>query len=393
MKISNFRVISLLLLLCLLFSLQVNAQVGINTLSPDASSMLDIQSTTKGVLIPRMLGSERTAIASPANGLLVFDTTSKSFWYYNGTATTPAWKELVTGSLIVDTDGDTRVEVEKVLPDVDTDPNSDAINFTTRDVERMKIDAAGVTKIGVDLAAQATTYVEVGADGVLKLGNKGASTLTGGPDNGVESDATGLENYTKITADGSLSYVGNATRWEDFKVPVNSVKIKDADIDRVKYKQFVGGLVLLEFEEESTKEVSVMFTVQMPHGWKEGTNIYPHVHWTSQSNIADGQVTWGLEYQWADVGGNYTNGTGTIITGSTIAPPNTPSGVTAYEHVITPLGTGGMDATGKELSSMILCRLYRDPNDNYNGDDVFLLEIDFHYQVDSDGSNQEYTKQ
>lgn len=58
-------------------------QVGIGTVNPDASSMLDISSTTQGMLTPRMTTVQRTSIASPANGLLVYDTDVKSFYHYN----------------------------------------------------------------------------------------------------------------------------------------------------------------------------------------------------------------------------------------------------------------------------------------------------------------------
>ena len=57
-------------------SSQVFAQnnVGINTTTPDASAVLDAQSTTQGFLPPRMTYTQRQAIASPANGLVVFCT-------------------------------------------------------------------------------------------------------------------------------------------------------------------------------------------------------------------------------------------------------------------------------------------------------------------------------
>jgi hypothetical protein len=62
--------------------------VGISTdnTNPDPSAMLDIKSSNKGMLIPRMLTSQRTAISSPATGLLVFDTNTGSFWFYDGAA-------------------------------------------------------------------------------------------------------------------------------------------------------------------------------------------------------------------------------------------------------------------------------------------------------------------
>ena len=51
-------------------------------LRADPSSILDVKSTESGVLIPRMSSTQRTAIASPAKGLLVFDITTNTFWYY-----------------------------------------------------------------------------------------------------------------------------------------------------------------------------------------------------------------------------------------------------------------------------------------------------------------------
>jgi hypothetical protein len=60
---------------------------GIGTVTPDSSSLLEIRSTSKGVLIPRMTLAQRTAIASPATGLLIFQTNgTPGFYYYNGTA-------------------------------------------------------------------------------------------------------------------------------------------------------------------------------------------------------------------------------------------------------------------------------------------------------------------
>lgn len=51
-----------------------------------SSALLDIKSTTKGLLAPRMTTVQRTAIATPAAGLLVYDTDTNSFWFYNGSA-------------------------------------------------------------------------------------------------------------------------------------------------------------------------------------------------------------------------------------------------------------------------------------------------------------------
>lgn len=61
------------------------AQVGIGTNIPDNSAMLEVQSTQKGILFPRMTSTQRTSISSPVSGLYVYDTNTKSLWHFNGT--------------------------------------------------------------------------------------------------------------------------------------------------------------------------------------------------------------------------------------------------------------------------------------------------------------------
>lgn len=60
--------------------------VGVGTAAPDASALLDVQSTTKGVRMPNMTTTQKNAIASPAAGLMVFDTTLAKLCVYTGAA-------------------------------------------------------------------------------------------------------------------------------------------------------------------------------------------------------------------------------------------------------------------------------------------------------------------
>src|SRR5207342_1645808 len=63
---------------------------GIGTTSPAASSLLEVKSTTKGVLIPRMTFVQRNAITSPATGLLIYQTNgTPGFYYFDGAAWQP----------------------------------------------------------------------------------------------------------------------------------------------------------------------------------------------------------------------------------------------------------------------------------------------------------------
>lgn len=59
-------------------------QVGINTTSPESSSILDVSSNSKGLLIPRMTNTQMNAISSPAEGLQIYNTDAKSVYIYNG---------------------------------------------------------------------------------------------------------------------------------------------------------------------------------------------------------------------------------------------------------------------------------------------------------------------
>lgn len=59
------------------------------------SAMLDVKSENRGVLIPRLSSTQRTSISSPAKGLVVFDITTNSFWYFTGIA----WKEISTAGV------------------------------------------------------------------------------------------------------------------------------------------------------------------------------------------------------------------------------------------------------------------------------------------------------
>src|SRR5690554_4150720 len=85
------------------------AQVGINTTNPDPSSMLDISSSNKGLLVPRVAlidPTDQATILSPAKGLLVFKTGEdtnmpEGFYYWDETE----WVQLInnlSGSWLLD---------------------------------------------------------------------------------------------------------------------------------------------------------------------------------------------------------------------------------------------------------------------------------------------------
>ena len=151
-----------LLIILFFLSFTAVAQVAINTTGndPDASAMLDITSTNKGLLIPRLTSVQKTQINNPAMGLLVYQTDGSIGFYYNlGTPASPNWVHLSSGivSTITDIDNDTKIEVEK-------NPNENIIHFETNGNERMIITTSGNVGLGT---SSPTERLEV--QGVLRI--------------------------------------------------------------------------------------------------------------------------------------------------------------------------------------------------------------------------------
>lgn len=82
----KIRLLFLGILILGLFPFGVFGQHGIGTLTPNTSAALDVTSTSKGVLVPRMTNSEMLNIASPVAGLQVFNTTHNGIFTYGGSA-------------------------------------------------------------------------------------------------------------------------------------------------------------------------------------------------------------------------------------------------------------------------------------------------------------------
>ncbi|MEL6986846.1 MAG: FG-GAP-like repeat-containing protein [Bacteroidota bacterium] len=126
----------LLMLLCVF----TQAQIGINTdnSTPDASAILDIKSSEKGVLIPRLNSAQKENITNPATGLMIFDTDTKSFWFFNGNK----WSEVVVNGAFTmsDEDGDTQIQVEENSDD-------DIIRFDIQNKELLKISPGDEPKL------------------------------------------------------------------------------------------------------------------------------------------------------------------------------------------------------------------------------------------------------
>jgi hypothetical protein len=179
---------------------------------------------------------------------------------------------------------------------------------------------------------------------------------------------------------GILHMTGDATVWDDLRISGASSRL-GATAPSLSAFLGAGGIKALTFDSGQHDEVH--FEVQLPHNWKEGSNIYPHVHWTPTTADA-GNVVWQLDYTWA-------SHSGTFGAAATMASAATAAGGTAWVHKMTDLLEGGKNyiaGTGQGISSMLVCRLHRDAG---KGADtlaaaVAFLEFDVHFEIDTLGS-------
>jgi hypothetical protein len=205
-------------------------------------------------------------------------------------------------------------------------------------------------------------------------------------------------DYIEIGTDGYLTLNGAATVYDDLRIPVTSTTAggtKDPDFAVFKTNGSGSQGVFLHWFDKNAEE-ELYFSLQLPHSWKEGSNVFPHVHWVGETTSTTGLFPrWGLEYTWSNVNAAFGNTT-IIYSDASTAASATVSGdtlVTADKHHISIIGDGtGIDGTGQTFSSMLMCRIFRDATnatDDYPFD-AGLLEIDFHYQIDSLGTNNEF---
>ena len=78
------------------YSLGFAQNMGIGTLTPHNSAVLELQSTDKGLLIPRTDTGMINSIGIPATGLLIYQSNANSFYFFDGTF----WRTLASGAAI-----------------------------------------------------------------------------------------------------------------------------------------------------------------------------------------------------------------------------------------------------------------------------------------------------
>lgn len=206
MKISTIASTCCLLLIGALSTLVTSAQIGIGIAVPTTSAQLEVASTTRGILVPRMSSAQRTSISTPAEGLLVYQNDgSKGFYYYDQTAV--AWRYIGSSltSWSVTGNSGTTASTSAIGTAVNNNfiGTTDANDFVvaTNNLERLRISSAGNVGVGTIAPAQKLEL----SNGNLLISN---STNTSGELRIAEPSSSG-SNYTAFKAQaqsGDITY-------------------------------------------------------------------------------------------------------------------------------------------------------------------------------------------
>ena len=232
----------------------------------------------------------------------------------------------------------------------------------------------GLVKCAVNIRIILDSTALVPYVGAISNLNLGSHSLTVG---------SSTNNLT-ISSSGDLSLNGTATMFDDLRVPMQNTAINPTKSEPA-FEEFTDGLYVYKFSTTNADDESLHFVAQIPHSYKEGSDLYPHLHWSPDSTNT-GNVRWQFEYIVANIDGTFAS----TATSETITEA---ADGTALKHQLA--GFSAIDGTGLTISHMLICRLTRlgdsDAADTFTGN-ACVLEFDFHYEINSFGSREEYTK-
>jgi hypothetical protein len=183
---------------------------------------------------------------------------------------------------------------------------------------------------------------------------------------------------------GQIIFDGSSTVWDDLQIPGYTAN-RIPSIPSPSAGSAMGNMWLSFF----TGTESVYFNIQMPHSWKEGSTIYPHVHAYLETSATLSTVIFGLEYTWHSSFSCAAFPAPIIYNMCATVNSNIVAGSPLYIN-------GGLGITPPVepylLSSLLICRLYRQSAANNCPSRIGFISFDVHYEMDTIGSREENHK-
>ena len=256
--------------LFVLNSINSNAQVGIGTVSPDASAALEVKSllNNKGLLIPRLTQVERLAITSPANGLLVYQT-DVDFGFYYYTSDNSNWLKINSNDLIgaVTITGNTSSITDGAI----SDQKLDKINIP--------LSGFGAATATIDLGSQLLSNVATPttAQDAATKAYVDANALVAGTNNGdmLYWNGTAWVKITSSSKEGSTLQISNGIpAWAGGATPNSSIPTVTSPSGRVWMDRNLGAT---QKATSGTDHLSYGDNYQ----WGRGTDGHELINWSS----------------------------------------------------------------------------------------------------------------
>jgi len=224
-----------------------------------------------------------------------------------------------------------------------------------------------------------TDAVTINEDLIVADDTEIVGTLNLSGDAIIKTDKTSARDLT-ITTGAVKTLVLDTPVYDDMTVSMANAKTPAANAPNwVAYK----GSEIPAFSKSATNVL--YFTAQLPHTYKEGTNLEFHIHITYPDTGA-GNSVWYFTYSWANIDGAFP---GASNSGNIVVPTHSTADFHDMAQIVTTI-----NGAGKTVSSILLCSISRiggDGSDDYDNV-VYLVAGDFHYQKDTWGSRQQLVK-
>lgn len=189
-------------------------------------------------------------------------------------------------------------------------------------------------------------------------------------------------NRTVVETTGELKFEGNATIWDDTPNSLIGQRLF-SNIGTIDYDYDEACLVASANGDINSNSDTVILSFQVSHSAKNEGDLMLHVHW-EQEDATEREFTYQYRVQ-ANGQPKTTTWTGPTSVTSTVG------NIFTYEsgvlNQITDLGT--LDTTGKGLSAIVQIRFTRSDS---NAGTINITSVDAHYEKDTVGSREEFTK-
>lgn len=199
------------------------------------------------------------------------------------------------------------------------------------------------------------------------------------PESGADTPTAALYFDTSISnSTPQHAFHITPTMWDDSQVPEALVRV-GATAPAV--AAFNGGPgQTLQFQ--NNRDDAITASLQLSHRYKQGTDLYPHVHWAEVATTTAGtNIVWEMQYSWANPDAGIFSPYQTLLMTNHVTGTNWWHSMEAFPAI---------SGSGVKVSSVFVFQLRRLANsataDNYDKSIAFI-GVDFHFQVDSPGSD------